>query len=79
VVEELERKKDMRYFCYYNNEKVFEVLSEDEIIDSFYEDWASNMVKKLNGNTAYFEANYRLPDFIDDWVYENGAWESTDE
>ena len=68
----------MRYFCYYNNEKKVEVLSEDEIIDSFYEDWASNMVKKLNGNTAYFEANYRLrlPDFIDDWVYENGAWES---
>jgi len=76
VVEELERKKDMRYFCYYNNERVVEVLSEDEIVDSFYEDWARGMVKKLNGNTAYFEANYCQRDFIDDWVYENGAWES---
>ena len=69
----------MRFYCYYNNEKVVEVLSEDEIINSFYEDWSRDMVKKLNGNTAYFEDNYRLPDFIDDWVYENDAWESTDE
>ena len=45
----------MRYFCYYNNEKKAEVvISEDEITTSFYEDWARGMVKKLNGNTAYF-------------------------
>lgn len=28
------------------------------------------------GNNAYFEANYVLQDCIDDWVYDNGAWES---
>ncbi len=64
----------MRYFCYYNNEKKGEVvISEDEIINSFYEDWACGMVKKLNGNTAYFDANYCLRDCVDDWMYENDA------
>jgi hypothetical protein len=34
------------------------------------------MTKKLNGNTEYLDANYSLRDCVDDWVYENGAWES---
>ena len=74
--EKLESKRNMRYYCYYNNEKVVEVLSEDEIIASFYEDWARGMVKKLMGRNDYFEANYGLQNCIDDWVHENGAWES---
>jgi hypothetical protein len=69
----------MKYYCYYNKQKEVEVLSENEIIGLFYEDWARGMVKKLMGRNDYFEANYVLQDCIDDWVYDNGAWESTDE
>lgn len=68
-----------KYYCYYDKNKKVQVLSEVEIIDLYYEDWANGMVKKLMGRNDYFEANYTVHDFLDDWVYENGAWESTDE
>jgi hypothetical protein len=66
----------MRYYCYYNNEKKVEVLSENEIVVFYHDEWTLNMTKKLNGNTAYLDANYSLRDCVDDWVHENGAWES---
>ena len=69
----------MRYYCYYNKNKKIEVLSENDIVILYHDEWTLNMTKKLNGNTAYLDANYCLRDCVDDWVYENGAWESTDE
>jgi hypothetical protein len=66
----------MKYYCYNNKEKdKVDVWSEEGLLNVFYEDWANNMVKKLMGNTTYFEANYTKQDFIDDWVYENSAVE----
>lgn len=68
-----------KYYCYYNKNKEMEVLSENEIVILYHDEWTLNMTKKLNGNTEYLDANYCLRDAVDDWVYENGAWESTDE
>ena len=69
----------MKFYCYYNKNKEIEVLSEKEILTSYLEEWTLNMTNKLNGNTEYLDTNYSALDCIDDWVYENGAWESTDE
>jgi len=68
-----------KYYCYYNKNKEIEVLSENEIVILYHDEWTLNMTKKLNGNTEYLDANYSLRDAVDDWVYENAAWESTDE
>jgi hypothetical protein len=66
----------MKYYCYYDKNEEIKVLSENEIVVFYHDEWTLNMTKKLNGNTAYLDANYSLSDCVDDWVHENGAWES---
>ena len=75
----------MRYWCYnepiYENEKIIgnrvEVLSDKEIIDTYYPAWYSSMVKKFG--KEHVDANYCQSDCIDEWVIGNWAWESTDD
>ena len=75
----------MRYWCYNSPvdngddlvEDIVEVISEKEIIDTYYPTWYNSMVKKFGKD--HVDATYCEADCIDDWVVVNWAWESTDE
>ena len=37
----------MKFYCYYNKNKEIEVLSEDEIVILYHDEWTLNMTKEL--------------------------------
>ena len=76
----------MRYFCY--NEPVFDdygevtgnvvvTLSEQEVVDTYWPWWYSEMCKKYG--KEHVDATYSKEECIDDWIVINWAWESTDD
>lgn len=54
--------------------QVVVTLSEQEILDRYWNRWKELMIKKFGKDC--FEKNYTKQDCIDDWVVINWAWES---
>lgn len=52
-----------------------ETLSEDEIIDQYWDRWSERMIAKYGEEE--FEKNWCKRDCIDDWVVVHWAIEST--
>lgn len=50
-------------------------LSEQEILDQFYDFWYERMCKKYG--KGHVDENYGPQECIEDWVVVNWAWEST--
>lgn len=65
----------MKYYtiCYpvENGEPEFETLSEQDIIDQYWNYWYGKMCEKLG--QQYVDDNYTKQDCIDDWVYIHWA------
>ena len=73
----------MKYYCF--NEQsdsddpainTVVVMSEQEIIDEYYDYWYDAMCSKFGKEAV--DKNYCKDDCIDDWVVVNWAWESKD-
>lgn len=69
----------MKYWCNaYPNEKgedVVECLSEQEIINQYWDYWYGRMCEKFG--KEHVDANYTTQDCIDDWTVVHWAWEVT--
>lgn len=71
----------MRYYCFDTwktdpaVDSYVEVMSEQEILDEYYDHWYDAMVSKFGKEIV--DANYCVDDCIDDWCIINYAWEST--
>lgn len=68
----------MKYWCIgypdENGNDVVETLSEDEILEQYYDYWSTQMIKKFGQEV--FEKDWCKQDCIDDWVHIHWAWES---
>lgn len=74
----------MKYYCFNEQSDVDDpainnviVMSEQEILDEYYDEWYDAMVSKFGQEAV--DANYCRLDCVDDWCIVNCAWESTDE
>ena len=69
----------MKYWtiCYPDNEDntVYETLSEDEILQQYWDYWYGKMCEKFG--KEHVDANYSKQDCIEDWCIVHWAWEST--
>lgn len=68
----------MKYYSYheYNPDpdaNTLVTLSEQEILDQYWEWWKEKMIKKFGKET--FEEKYSEKDCIEDWVVDNWACE----
>ena len=67
----------MKYYSFddFDGEKGWvSTLSEQEIIDAYYEYWYAAMCKKHGKEVV--DRDFCKHDCIDDWIIVNGAWES---
>lgn len=55
---------------------VTETLSEDQILNEYWDYWYDKMCEKFGKDIV--DSNYTKQDCIDDWVIVNWAFESTD-
>jgi hypothetical protein len=68
----------MKYWtiCYPNekDETVYETLSEDDILNQYWNYWYGKMCEKFG--KEHVDANYSKQDCIDDWTILHWAWKS---
>lgn len=55
---------------------VVETLSEQDILDEYWEYWSSRMIKKYG--QEYFDTTFSVKECIEDWIVVHWAWESDD-
>ena len=55
---------------------VYETLSEQEILDQYWDYWYGRMCQKFG--KEHVDVNYTKQDCIDHWVIVHWAWESKD-
>jgi hypothetical protein len=62
--------------CYPNekDETVYETLSEDDILNQYWNYWYGKMCEKFG--KEHVDANYSKQDCIDDWTILHWAWKS---
>jgi len=71
----------MRYWTYAeptsetDSTPIYHTVSDQEIIDSYWEWWYDKMCKKFGKKVV--DENYTKKDCIPDWVVVHWAWEST--
>ena len=53
---------------------IYETLSEDEIIEQYWDYWSGRMITKYGEEE--FQKNWSKQDCIDDWTILHWAWES---
>jgi len=53
---------------------IYETLSEDDILEQYWDYWSSKMIAKY-GEETFFK-NWSTQDCIDDWTILHWAWES---
>lgn len=54
---------------------IYETLSDDEIIEQYWDYWSSRMIAKYG--LEEFEKNWSKKECIEDWVIIHWAWESS--
>lgn len=67
----------MRYFNFIepgdDGEAVHQVVSEEEIRQTYYPIWYKNVCKKYG--KEYTDATYSFEECLDDWCGIHGAWQ----
>ena len=70
----------MKYYSFneFDGEKGWvSTLSEQEILDSYWDYWYNAMCKKYGREVV--DRDYSRQDCIDDWIIVHWAWESNEE